>query len=219
MAKLPLSPYAANAANAKAIRVLGIEAGSEQGQGPLVLSEEKREGRRKKKKNKLRRSVLDGEEEEGEGEEGGEEEEAGEEKSGAANESDGGASATTAAAAATSTATATAAPKAAATASGSSSSGPEVDSAGIPQAPMMVRAVGCRTPLSEALFYKHINIARGLLQSRGAKPNVRMFDQSTALMVVADEGNDEYLQLLLDFKADVNVFNKYGHCPIMMAAR
>nr|CDS29397.1 ankyrin repeat protein [Hymenolepis microstoma] len=57
------------------------------------------------------------------------------------------------------------------------------------------------------------------LLERGANVNVETINGETALSVAAEKGNVECVELLLQHDAFINVVNKDGETPLMLACR
>ena len=68
-----------------------------------------------------------------------------------------------------------------------------------------------------ALYKEHVQIARLLITSPGADLNLRDDDDSTPLHVASESGRFDLVELLLDYKANVNAM-KSGHSPPLFAA-
>ena len=78
------------------------------------------------------------------------------------------------------------------------------------------RAYKCEEPLRLAIKHGHYDCARLLLE-HGANPNARYFHGSEITQVRSTD--IEFLQLLLMFGADPNVYDRDGLTPMMKACR
>ena len=56
-----------------------------------------------------------------------------------------------------------------------------------------------------------------LLLNNGIDPNAKDYDSRSALHLAAAEGKDKIVELLLQFKADVNIKDRWGGTPLLDA--
>ena len=86
--------------------------------------------------------------------------------------------------------------------------------------PKQVNATGGYyvTPLVAALAAGHFQTAK-FLSDKGAHPNVRGYDENTPLHSAACNGDLEMVQVLLEYKGDVNARNKNGKTSLHLTSQ
>ena len=74
------------------------------------------------------------------------------------------------------------------------------------------------SPLMTAVFFRHLATADVLLQN-GVNPDLPDNEKNSPLMIAAQQGNDEMIQLLLEYQAGLEKVNKQNFTPLAHAIR